>query len=288
MTASLYTLIRHVQRVNHHLALLLEDGDLPSFRRWLKAALGIAFMPDGSIEDAAGRLLFHPEQPPNSAAKLPISDDALRRKTLSEATLAAQGIRVPGHLPAVVCQEQVEVRGAEEVAERALALVLVALRAETVSDGKPISAPELRERQPLGFAALSPLELEYVEDPSPPRHATVQMSWRYEALLVMLWALELAELPPPTHMCDVARVVKLVLSTEEGELIAKARLRPRGELLDALDLHYRAHWAVRQAELDGQASPGGLDPSVVLERHYALNWLTCFEDAPWDEVDTST
>ncbi|HDS1213045.1 TPA: DUF4272 domain-containing protein [Shewanella algae] len=31
-----------------------------------------------------------------------------------------------------------------------------------------------------------------------------------------------------------------------------------------------------------------IDRGVVLERHYALNWLIGFENSDWDEVDTPT
>ncbi|KHM90147.1 DUF4272 domain-containing protein, partial [Xanthomonas vesicatoria] len=65
-------------------------------------------------------------------------------------------------------------------------------------------------------------------------------------------------------------------------------LRPLPELLDALDLHLRLHWAVRQAGHTHQAPPADLVAGVVYERHYALNWLLHFEDADWDEVDTPT
>jgi hypothetical protein len=65
-------------------------------------------------------------------------------------------------------------------------------------------------------------------------------------------------------------------------------LRPAVEILDALDLHYRLHWLVRQARLDGKPLPAGVDAGVVSERHHALNWLTRFEEAGWDETDTPT
>ena len=66
------------------------------------------------------------------------------------------------------------------------------------------------------------------------------------------------------------------------------RLRPLPELLDALDSVYRRHWLVRQARLDDQPAPIGLHPSVVYERHYALNWLLRFDEQDWDEVGTPT
>ena len=34
--------------------------------------------------------------------------------------------------------------------------------------------------------------------------------------------------------------------------------------------------------------PGALEGGVIYERHYALNWLFCFEQADWDDVDTPT
>jgi len=70
-------------------------------------------------------------------------------------------------------------------------------------------------------------------------------------------------------------------------LIDEGRPRPAGEILDALDLHYRLHWAVRQARLD-KREPAGLDGGVILERHHALNWLVRFEESDWDDVDTPT
>ena len=59
-------------------------------------------------------------------------------------------------------------------------------------------------------------------------------------------------------------------------------------ILDALDLHYRLHWYVRQMKLDGQEPPPGLEGGVIQERHHALNWLVRFEDRDWDDVDTPT
>ena len=60
------------------------------------------------------------------------------------------------------------------------------------------------------------------------------------------------------------------------------------EILDALDLHYRQHWATRQALLKKYPAPAGLNDGVLQERHHALNWLVRFEDRDWDEVDTPT
>jgi hypothetical protein len=66
----------------------------------------------------------------------------------------------------------------------------------------------------------------------------------------------------------------------------------------------RLHWAIRDAWVNnGGFLPADLDWSedydlahvsrcaavgVVEQRHRALNWLTRFGDADWDDVDTPT
>ena len=117
----------------------------------------------------------------------------------------------------------------------------------------------------------------------------VEFSWRYEALFLLQWALGLVdELPLPRSICDAPQVERIMLDTDDNDLVGNAGLRPAKDILDALDLHFRLHWAARNAELGERDSPENLDAGIILERHYALNWLVHFEDAGWDEVDTST
>jgi hypothetical protein len=288
MTGGLYALMRHIQRVAHQLSLEVDESAVEAFGRWLERANGVAFLPDGSVRDSLGRTLFHPEAPADDAACLPVSAKALQRRASNLRRLEAEGISVPSDLPAIISEDEVEPRAPRDVALRALALFLVAVRAESVGAGEPIPVAEMQERQPLGFAALTPAEREYLLNPQPSEQATTEMSWRYEALQLLLWSLGLLELPPPTAICDVAAVAGLVLEADEEQFAATASLRYTPVLLDALDLHYRYHWAVRQAAMEQTDPPGSLEPGVVVERHYALNWLIRFEDAPWDEVDTPT
>jgi hypothetical protein len=148
---------------------------------------------------------------------------------------------------------------------------------------------ELRERRPLSFATLTPKESSFLETVAPEQQQIVNLGWRYEALFLLQWALAMVpELPHPSAVCDVSAVAQTMLGTDETEFIAKAALRPSGELLDALDLHVRLHWGVRQARLDGQDPVNRLGGGVIQERHHALNWLVRFEGAEWDDVDTPT
>ena len=77
------------------------------------------------------------------------------------------------------------------------------------------------------------------------------------------------------------------LGTSSRDFIETAQLRSVSEILDETDRIYRIHWAVREAQLKEQPVPAGLDPDVVWERHYALNWLTWYADE-WDDVTTDT
>ena len=106
---------------------------------------------------------------------------------------------------------------------------------------------------------------------------------------MLLWALGIyPDIGRPDTITDVPLLAATLRDLGPEGLRAKARLRPQSQLLDATDLMYRYHWAVVQARLDGLPVPSGLDPGVVYERHYALNWLIGYMDQAWDDISTDT
>ncbi len=192
----------------------------------------------------------------------------------------------------------VTLRTPAEVARRALVLSAVTF----LADGGPREqAAAMIERHDL-WPEASPQETEFLRaDPTDPEAAR-KMLWRLEGLWLLAWALGAVELDWPEQLCDVPRLVEVMLRREEDpDFIAKATLRPKAEILDALQLTLLLHWAVRDAWVHGRnvpenldwAEPGPMVPvaecaagGVVAERHHALNWLVRFGDAAWDEVDT--
>ena len=82
----------------------------------------------------------------------------------------------------------------------------------------------------------------------------------------------------------VERLPKLMSSTKD--FIESAAIRTTAEILDQSDLIYRLHWATRQAELNNDIELE-LNPSIVVERHYAINWVTYYGDN-WDDITTDT
>jgi hypothetical protein len=290
MTRTKYHVMRHIQKVQHQLSVTVEIQHLDVFEEWAQEANAICFLPDGSVRDPFGRLLIDSDgADPEANAEIPYPEDAVLRKARSEQRLQKLGVLAPRSLPPVIGEVEVELREPDDVARRALALFVAALRAESFAMESEIPVVELRERLPLAFTALSPREAAFLHLDVPPMREIAAFGWRYEALFVLQWALGLAlKLPDPTRTCDVSALARPMVETADDEIVAEAVLRSPSAILDALDYHFRLHWAVRQAKLDQRRPPGGLEPNVVRERHYALNWLVRFEEAGWDDVDTPT
>jgi hypothetical protein len=162
---------------------------------------------------------------------------------------------------------------------------MVATRA---AGAEPDEAWELVE----GFGIASDLtgaEREFILDSNASEHDSIQFSWRGECFWVMLWALGYIDtMGRPDTMCDSERAVGILSDRTTAQFIADGWMRSPSEILDAADLIYRYHWAVRNAALNGEAVPAGLDPDVVMERHHALNWLVDSMGEQWDDISTDT
>ncbi|MYM87494.1 DUF4272 domain-containing protein [Rugamonas sp. FT82W] len=290
MTQVRYHVIRHVQRVRHHVSLSVEEGAMDSFAAWAQAANAIVFMADGSVRDPQGRVLLPVSgDDGDPQAVVPYPPQAWQRKARSDELLAARKVAVPATLPPLVSEPELRLRTPEDVLRRMLALFVVAIRAESLTGGHAIAVEDLKKRFPPAFAGLTDAERAYLAQEAPTEHETTQFLWRYEAILVLQWVLGLQEaLPFADAICDVAAISRTVIERGTEGLRKQLAMRPAAEILDALDLHYRQHWATRQAILKKTAAPAALNDGVLQERHHALNWLVHFEDRDWDEVDTPT
>ncbi|WP_432377497.1 DUF4272 domain-containing protein [Duganella sp. P38] len=290
MTRTRYHVIRHLQRTQQHLSFAVDAADLDAFRAWAAAANALIFMQDGSVRDPQGRVLLAVSgEDGDPEAVIPYPPQAWERKARTDALLAERQIDVPASLPPLVSEPELRLRAPEDILRRMLALFVVAIRAESLTGEKPIPVADLQQRFPPAFANLSDAERAFLAQETPTRQEITQFLWRYEAILVLQWALGLqAELPFPDAICDVSSISGKVIERGTEGLRKQLTARTPGEILDALDLHYRLHWASRQAILKKTPVPVGLNDGVLQERHYALNWLVRFEDREWDDVDTPT
>jgi len=214
-----------------------------------------------------------------------VSSEPLQRKQCSEAILASEGVPINKSLPVIENTEEARLRTKEEVAYRALALLVVAVK------GKGLEQ-RIVERVVKDYGLASHFTCEeqaFLGNATPLEHDGIQFTWRVEAAWTLLWALGFVEkLGKPHSICDVPRAVGLMKDRTTQQFVAEAKLRPLPEILDEADLIYRYRWALVDARLNGKPTPAGMDPGVARERHYALNWLIGYMEQEWDDISTDT
>jgi len=207
------------------------------------------------------------------------------RKRRTETELKELGIPVNPWLPLVESEDEARIRDAKDAARRAAILYSVTVVGQ---GGNRDTMLEFLKAEGL-WEYVTPNERILFESDNPPRQAMIDASWRAEALWVLLWALgKVDKLDLPREQCNADRVHEVMPKKGEvADFVNSAVLRPTSEILDETDKIYRIHWAVRDAQLNNKPIPADLNPSVVVERHYTLNWLTWYADE-WDDVTTDT
>ena len=213
------------------------------------------------------------------------SKEAADRKERSTKQLQHEGVPIIAHLPVIEDSTEAKVRKTEDVAHRAIAICIAALKGEGLEQGTV-------DTLVTKFGALkffSPDEAAFIKDASPSQPDLIKFSWRYEGLWVTLWTLGYVEkLDRPENICDVAKAVSFFRDRDTAQFIKDAKLRTIKELLDQADLIYRYDWAVTNARVKNQPVPAKLEGGVVHERHYILNWLIGYLNQDWDDVSTDT
>ena len=215
-----------------------------------------------------------------------VSNRALERKRRSQAILQSESVPFIAHLPVIEDEETAQIRSLEEIAQRAMALCVVAVKGEGLEQERVL---EIIEKYKL-TNAFTPKEREFIFKDEFTEHDRIQFTWQYECYWVLLWALSyIEELSRPDEICDVPRAVEMMIHRTADEFIRDAKLRNASEILYATDLIYRYAWACDDARVNGRIIPDWLECGVVLERHRTLNWLVGHGDnAEWDDVPVDT
>ena len=211
--------------------------------------------------------------------------EAPSRKERSERILMSEGVPVNPALPPIGGSQDLAPRHKEEIAMRALCVLMTAIKAERMDQ-----TMVLRVVRQYGLAGhFSPAEKEFIRNQEPPASQRTRFSWRYESAWALLWALGyVRNLSIPNSSRDVAFAVGSMRDRSTQGFIADAKLRPFDQILDQADLIYRYHWSLIDVALAKQGAPANLNPGIVYERHYALNWLIRHADQDWDDITTGT
>lgn len=208
----------------------------------------------------------------------------LSRKQRSIVVIKSLGLPYIDGLPVVEDETAISPRTQQEIAERALALAICAVKGESNDQAL---VDQLIDRY-KATSLFSPAEAAFIHDREPSQQQLADFAWQYECLHVLLWSLgHLHDLKPPNEICDVPKEVGIIRDLGRENLISKANLRPMPEILDAADLYYRFHWAAIELRLKGKTSDK-INEEIVSERHKALNWLIRYMSQDWDDVTTDT
>ncbi len=212
------------------------------------------------------------------------------RKEASELILHKRGIRINVQLHVIEADEEVQLRSADEVAQRLLALWLV-YRSATASMHRSQVPAQL-----LPF--LSPAEAALIDAPSSTAESEEIARASLQALIFLSWCagllpqLELNQ-HPKKFALTTERLLSQFPNIEQVQsataLQQTVKLRRKSQIMDWSDLLYRLHWAVRHAALTGKPAPGNIDVVMVKEWHRAVNWMCRYDDEDnWDKVSTET
>ena len=209
------------------------------------------------------------------------------RRAANEALLREHGIPVNPHLPLIEDEDETALRTEDELWRRLVALwgvVGTATLRENTYFREYFSVGERR-------AWLSSDEAAFLFDDAPTEQDRIRFSWRLEAMVFLAWCGGLVDaLPLPGQESSVDAVLPLYPHDLADALMLRQALRRRSkaEILDWADRLYRLHWAVRDAQLNGQDMPP-VNPGMVLEWHHAVNWMTRYDNEDdWDAVGTDT
>ena len=219
-----------------------------------------------------------------------LMNDAENRRKRSYSKLSAKDVPFIEHLPTIETEQESFRRKAEEVGLRIICLALVSMKGANADYEFIKQGADHYEV----WDDFSPEEKAFILDPNSDEHTKIQFSWRAEAAHALLWSIYKEKaLGHPNKPCDWNAFWTLMQENDKAEFLSDISLRPQNEILDEADLIYRFHWTARDAVLNNREIPADLNTSVIMERHYALNWLILPNDddsgpIDWDDVPTDT
>ncbi|OCA84779.1 DUF4272 domain-containing protein [Pradoshia sp. D12] len=207
------------------------------------------------------------------------------RKKRTEKLLKEMGIPINTHLHTLESENSLHFKDIEQVIDRIIAITIVSAKGSGAPDETIDEFLESYNAKEL----FSPEEKEFIENEEPDQDEYNTYSWKIECNSALLWAINLIpDLPFPHTLSDVETLYDLVLHSTKEELLERASYRDKNEILDALDLLYRLHWAIAETRMNNEEFPIEISPGVVYERRYALNWMINILDEEWDDISMDT
>ncbi len=219
------------------------------------------------------------------------NSEAIRRKERTIQILKIKNIPYIEHLPVIEEENKITERTKTEIAKRAVACMIaiqMAIGHQRGFDNTRI-LEVIKKFDVETYLTNNEKNIIYGRDIK--EQDIINMTWKYEAYWVLIWSLGLLnELNYPSEICDCNYAESILFKHDNFEsFLDTCKLRNLSEILDEADLIYRYNWACVNARVSCEQIPSNLNPSIVLERHKALNWLVRYSDCDdWDNMPTDT
>lgn len=181
----------------------------------------------------------------------------------------------------------IKLRSTQEVVDRIIALIGV-FQAATGRDKEEVT--RIFKKNHI-WSFLTPVEQNYLlmQDDNT-QYLSMQLSWRSEAVYILLWALkklEFNQIPSDEHNLKQISYLLRDDAFYKKFPLKDIQLRDSEDILNMLDKIYRIHWKIRDAQLNDRPINAEYSPSIIYEWHYSLNWLTN-ANVEWDDITTDT
>jgi hypothetical protein len=210
---------------------------------------------------------------------------ATERKKNTEQILRSLNIPFIDHLPLIEEEQDVKIRTSQDIAKRVLVLTYLNYVSEEPNDRDKVIA-FLKEQELWDSVSDDEKQL-FSKQLSDKEH--INISWRSEAIWLLLWVIKKVDtINLPEDEVSIPQILELLpdFMTDTKNFVQSASIRTVAEILDLSDLTYRLQWATRHIELNNLETLD-INSSIIQERHYAINWVTYYEDN-WDDITTDT
>ncbi|QSW88726.1 DUF4272 domain-containing protein [Flavobacterium endoglycinae] len=217
-----------------------------------------------------------------------LDEEQIERKAKNEEILERENIKINRHLPCIESEAETTIRSAKEIAERVSVLAVTNLVA--FNSISPEEAIDYLQNYKL-WELVTEGEKEFLTNPTEDKK--MYETWKCEGIWTLMWALKKVDtLDFPNEFCNLENIsaenYPVAKDKDPFEFInAVNEVRSKKEILDAADLYYRYNWACVDERIKGRQIEN-INPGIVYERQYALNWLIHYMDQDWDDVTCDT
>ena len=213
------------------------------------------------------------------------------RREKNNLFIKKQGIACYENLPLIESSDEVKLKSLDMICKRAFTCFIAIQVACDINNNNYEESIKyffsiLYDFNLLGF--LNSKEERIIKGAYTTQDA-IDVEWEYEDLWSLFFALGLVDdISDGGKLCDCNFIVETIASCKNvNEFKKKCKLRDIEEILDMLDLYYRYDWACTEKRINQETNIGNLNPSNVIERRRALEWLIS-KKKDWYDISLDT